>query len=71
MANPSIPGMSYWLMRDLLHAAGGSSKEMEIAAEVSFPLSQASPLRTRLTRTAHSAYAPPSSPARPPSRTTL
>lgn len=35
MANPSVPGMDYWMIRDLLHAAGGSSKEMEIAAEVS------------------------------------
>lgn len=35
MANPSVPGMDYWLLRDVLHAAGGASREMEIAAEVS------------------------------------
>ncbi|KAK4058868.1 hypothetical protein OIO90_000314 [Microbotryomycetes sp. JL221] len=33
LANPCIPGMSYGLFRDLLHASGGSSKEAEIAAE--------------------------------------
>lgn len=35
MANPAIPGAPYYLFRDLLHGAGGSSRELEIAAEVS------------------------------------
>lgn len=34
MANPAIPGLDYWTYRNLLHNAGGSSREMEIAAEV-------------------------------------
>ncbi|KAM0792270.1 hypothetical protein ACM66B_004962 [Microbotryomycetes sp. NB124-2] len=33
LANPHVPGMSYNLYRDLLHASGGSSREAEIAAE--------------------------------------
>ncbi|KAL8286609.1 hypothetical protein RQP46_004137 [Phenoliferia psychrophenolica] len=33
MANPCIPGAPYNLYRDLLNAAGGSSRELEIAAE--------------------------------------
>lgn len=34
MANPSIPGTAYHLYRELLNSAGGSSREIEIAAEV-------------------------------------
>ncbi|KAL8287012.1 hypothetical protein RQP46_004018 [Phenoliferia psychrophenolica] len=33
MANPCIPGAPYSFYRDLLNAAGGSSRELEIAAE--------------------------------------
>ncbi|KAM0756283.1 hypothetical protein T439DRAFT_320987 [Meredithblackwellia eburnea MCA 4105] len=33
MANPAIPGAPYNLYRELLNSAGGSSRELEIAAE--------------------------------------
>ena len=42
MANPCVPGAPYNLYRDLLNAAGGSSRELEIAAEVRRRLGAAS-----------------------------
>jgi hypothetical protein len=37
MANPCVPGIKLSFYRDFLHDAGGTSREMEIAAEVSRP----------------------------------
>lgn len=34
MANPTIPGAPYHLIHDLLNSCGGSSRELEDAAEV-------------------------------------